>query len=191
MTSVTIGSGVKAIYDYAFANCPELTDVYCYAETVPSTERDVFSGSLIQYATLHVPAASVGNYKAVDPWKNFKAVIATEGTTPTPPEVKKCATPVIAYKDGKLKFTCETEGAEFVSEVTVADAKKYYDAEVPLLGVYHVTAYATKTGYDNSDVATADFIIKGSTVTLVGDVNNDGKVDATDITRLIDILLKR
>jgi hypothetical protein len=42
-----------------------------------------------------------------------------------------------------------------------------------------------------SDVATADFIIKGSAVTMVGDVNNDGKVDATDIKSLIDILLKR
>ena len=94
------------------------------------------------------------------------------------------------HEHWQLTFSCATEGVEYVSEVTVADAKKYYDAEVPLTGVYHVTAYAMKTGYDNSDVATADFIIKGSTVTLVGDVNNDGKVDATDITRLVDILLE-
>ena len=123
------------------------------------------------------------NYKGLD--KNVVVEFEKEIA------IEKCATPAIAYKDGKLKFTCETEGAVFVSEVTVADAKKYYDAEVPLLGVYHVTAYATKPGYDNSDIATADFVIKGSTVTLVGDVNNDGKVDATDITKLIDILLGR
>ena len=105
--------------------------------------------------------------------------------------MKKCATPTIAYVNGKLKFTCETEGVKFVSEVTVADAKKYYDAEVPLTGVYHVTAYAWKAGYDNSDVATADFVVIGSTVTLVGDVDGNGTVDATDITKLIDFLLKR
>ena len=171
-----------------------MTDVYCYAETVPKTNTSSFNESYIEYATLHVPASAIDSYKAKAPWSSFKTFVTLDGSeppTPPTPEVKKSATPTIAYVNGKLKFTCETEGAEFVSEVTVADAKKYYDAEVPLLGVYHVTAYAMKTGYDNSDVATADFVIKGSTVTLVGDVNNDGKVDATDITKLIDILLKR
>ena len=32
---------------------------------------------------------------------------------------------------------------------------------------------------------------KASAVRKVGDVNGDGKVDATDLTKLIDILLKR
>ena len=194
LTNVTIGKGINNIGQKAFANCPEITDVYCYAENVPNTDASSFNDSYIEYTTLNVPASAIDNYRTTAPWSSFKTFVTLDGSeppTPPTPEVKKCATPTIAYVNGKLKFTCETEGAEFVSEVTVADAKKYYDAEVPLLGVYHVTAYAMKTGYDNSDVASADFVIKGSTVTLVGDVNNDGKVDATDITKLIDILLKR
>ena len=186
LTSVTIPNSVTKIGSLAFTNCSGLLDVYCLAENVPSTYADAYKDSYIKYVTLHVPAASVNAYKEKEPWKNFKEIVPIEDVT-----LEKCATPTIAYKDGKLKFTCETEGAEFVSEVTVADAKKYYDAEVPLLGVYHVTAYATKAGYDNSDVATADFIIKGSTITLLGDVDGNGMVDATDITKLIDILLKR
>lgn len=186
-----MGIGITNIKSNAFEYCPELTDVYCYAINVPTTMSDAFNESYMEYATLHVPASAIERYRTTAPWSSFKSIVATDGSEPPTPEVKKCATPTIAYVNGKLKFTCETEGAEFVSEVTVADAKKYYDAEVPLLGVYHVTAYAMKTGYDNSDVATADFVIKGSTVILVGDVNNDDKVDATDITKLIDILLKR
>ena len=88
LTSVTIPNSVTSIGSYAFQNCPELTDVYCYAKEVPSTAEDVFKDSYIEFATLHVPAESVNDYNAKVPWKNFKAVVATDGTTP---EVKKCA----------------------------------------------------------------------------------------------------
>ena len=50
----------------------------------------------------------------------------------------------------------ETEGADYVSEVTVADAKKYYSSKVRLTGTYKVSVYAMKTGYENSDVVTAE-----------------------------------
>lgn len=191
LTSITIGSGVRTIAEHTFWGCKQLTDLYCLAENVPSTNVDLaFGYSSIGNATLHVPATAVNAYKGTAPWSNFGEIVAIDGDVPGI-ETPKCATPTIAYAGGKLTFDCATEGVEYVSEITVADAKKYYDAEVPLLGVYHVTAYATKTGYDNSDVATADFVIKGSAVTLVGDVNNDGQVDAADITSLIDILLKR
>ena len=196
LTSVTIGSGIKTIDNNAFRNCAKITDVYSLAEKVPTTNAYSFVGSFIEYATLHVPAEAYNSYKGTAPWSGFGTIAVIDGDVPgmeipETPDPPKCATPSIAYKNGKLTFSCATEGVEYVSEVTVADAKKYYDAEVPLTGVYHVTAYAMKTGYDNSDVATADFVVIGSTVTLVGDVNNDGKVDATDITKLIDILLKR
>ena len=35
---------------------------------------DAFYGSYIEYATLHVPTASIDAYKAVEPWKNFKVI---------------------------------------------------------------------------------------------------------------------
>ena len=50
---------------------------------------------------------------------------------------------------------------------------------------YTVSVYATKEGYENSDVATKEI------QPTFGDVDGNGKVDATDVTRLIDILLKR
>ena len=84
--------------------------------------------------TLHVPVASIETYRSTEPWSQFKAFVALEdGDTPT---TQKCATPEISYANGKLDFTCETEGVEFVSEVIVGDAKKYYDASVTLSQTY-------------------------------------------------------
>ena len=59
----------------AFANCTELTDVYCYAKNVPNTNPDTFEGSYIEYATLHVPAKSVNDYKTSEPWNIFKSIV--------------------------------------------------------------------------------------------------------------------
>jgi hypothetical protein len=69
---------VNTIGTQAFTNCPELTDVYCYAENVPNMKltdylsifyTDAFYGSLIEYATLHVPTQSIDAYKSKEPWK--------------------------------------------------------------------------------------------------------------------------
>lgn len=135
--------------------CNNLTDFYCYAEKVPGAYNNIFPDSYNEYATLHVPAASIDTYKASAPWKNFKQIVAIDGETPT---TKKCATPTISYSNKKLSFSCETEGAEFVYEITDSDIKKGYDNSVDLSATYEISVYATKTGYDNSDVATATLV---------------------------------
>ena len=71
---------VTSIGDYAFDGCDDLTDVYCYAENVPSTEYNVFNNSDIRKATLHVPAASIEQYKATAPWSDFGTIVAIDDT---------------------------------------------------------------------------------------------------------------
>ena len=87
LTSLTIGSGVETIGTQAFANCSHLTDVYCLAENVPdmreydypySTCTDIFEGSNIENATLHVPASSVSSYSSTYPWSDFGNIKAIE-----------------------------------------------------------------------------------------------------------------
>ena len=166
LTSVTIGSGVKSIVSQAFANCKELTDVYCLAEAVPSTNTDAFQDSYIEYATLHVPTASIEAYKAVEPWKSFKEIKSLAGEDiPEEPELKKCVTPTIAFVDGKLKFSCSTEGVEYVYEIKDTDVKKGYDSEVTLSATYEISVYATKAGWENSNVATATLVWGSATFT--------------------------
>ncbi len=162
LTSVTIGSGVKNINDQAFAKCPNLTNFYCYTEKVPSTNTNAFAESLIEYATLHVPEASISLYQTAEPWKNFGKIVTLSGDTP---EKQKCATPTIFYCNKKLMFSCDTEGVEYVSEVKVADGKKYYDSSVTLDATYEISVYATKTGYENSEVATATLVWTSATFT--------------------------
>ena len=76
LTSVTIPNSVTSIGDVAFYRCSSLTDVYCYAESVPRTYNDVFSYSPLSSATLHVPAASLEAYKTTSPWSKFGTIVA-------------------------------------------------------------------------------------------------------------------
>jgi hypothetical protein len=158
---VTIGSSVKSIGEEAFANCSELLDVYCYAEKVPSTKSNAFDGSYPEYITLHVPDASVESYKATAPWSGFGKIVGLSGEEPEQPEVpevEKCATPVVTYAEGKLSFSCETEGAEFVTDITDSDIKKYYDAEIELSATYNIEVFATKANYENSDTVSVALV---------------------------------
>ena len=171
LTSVTIGNSVKSIGTEAFANCPDLLNVYCYAENVPSTESDAFNGSYPEYATLHVLDASIDSYKATAPWSSFGKIVGLSGEEPEQPEVEKCATPVVTYAEGKLSFSCETEGAEFVTDITSNDFKKHYDAEIELSATYNIEVFATKANCENSDTVNVALVWVEN-----GDVNEDAGV---------------
>ena len=152
LTSVTIPNSVKVIYSTAFSKCSNLEIFYCYAEGFSKTYDDIFEDSYIEYATLHVPSSAISYYQTTVPWCEFGTIKALEGTVG---ETKKCETPTISFVDGKLTFSCATEGVEYVSEVTCSDVNKYYSNEINLTACYDITVTAMKTGYVNSNVATA------------------------------------
>ena len=148
LTSVTIGSGVKAIYSKAFAECSDLFDVYCHAEKVPNTESDAFEGSYIEFVNLHVPDASIEDYRATAPWSQFGKIIGLSGEES---ETKKCTTPIVTYANGKLSLSCDTEGAEFITKIMSNDINTFYNSEIELTATYNIEVFATKSGYENSD----------------------------------------
>lgn len=79
LKSVTIGNSVTFIGYDAFADCDELTDIYCYAESVPGIE--MYHENINPfYATLHVPAASVEAYKTAFFWREFGTIVALDAT---------------------------------------------------------------------------------------------------------------
>ena len=71
---IKIPSTVTTIKVNAFKNCTGLTDVYCNAKKVPTTDASAFDGVSIGNVTLHVPSASLDAYKASAPWNGFKGM---------------------------------------------------------------------------------------------------------------------
>ena len=168
LTSITIPNSVTSIGQWAFSGCKNIENVYCYAATVPSTETDAFKDAYIEYATLHVPESAINAYITTEPWSAFGTFKTLEGTGV---EKNKCETPTIAFIDGKLTFSCATEDVEYVSEVKCSDVSKYYTNEISLAACYDISVTAMKTGYDNSDVATAKLYWLTSSGTLDSSIN--------------------
>ncbi len=149
---VYIGKGIKKIDWGAFGKCPNIEDIYINAETPPSATNGAFVDSHIEYTTLHVPSSAIENYKNIEPWKNFKEIVSIAGNDD---DKKKCDKPIINYFEGNLALTSGTDGVEFVTNIENADIRKFYEPIIPLTVTYNISVYATKSGYENSDVATA------------------------------------
>lgn len=188
LSTITIGKGIETLFYGVFAYCEGLTDVYCYADIVPDTYGATFDNSYVEYATLHIPLGSVDAYNEVEPWKNFKKVVAI-GETEIP-ETPKCATPTIDLVEGEIQFSCETEGTEFFSEVTVSEAKAYNGNKISAPKKFKVTVYATKSGFENSEKVTKEFDFSSGN-SLFGDLNRDGKVNVADHVELSKIILNQ
>ena len=181
LTSIVIPSSVTYIGDIAFAGCSALTDVYCFAENVPSISSRAFLG-LYQTATLHVPAASIENYKKKAPWKDFGNIVVAYPIL---------ATPTITFANGKLTFGCETEGVEFVATISPSGSTTYKGSSLnitDLTTTYRVSVYAKKALYENSRVATKDIDYLPN-LDDVDDVDGDGQITISDAAGIIDIIL--
>ena len=159
LISVTIGNSVTSIGNKAFSNCENLADVYCLATNVPDTPRNdwgesinPFVGSYPEYMTLHVPAASINNYKTTYPWSEFGNIVTLDEDIV---EMPKCDNPVIKYNNGEIEIESETTDAEFVTKITSSDFNSFYSNSITLTATYNISVYATAAGYDNSDTVNA------------------------------------
>jgi hypothetical protein len=86
LKSVTIQKKVADIGDSAFEGCDKITDVYIPSRSAPHTGNNVFKGSSIASATLHVPTSSIEVYQATSPWSDFGAYV---GLTPANIEINE------------------------------------------------------------------------------------------------------
>ncbi len=176
LTFITLPNSAL-IGDYAFRGCSKITDVCCYAEEVPWTDFDVFQECPIGSATLHVPAKAIEQYRNVEPWNQFKEIIA----------IYQCAKPTFTYKNGKLYITCETDDVEYVYTIATTNAAgKCTDGVINLGTTFTVSMYATRFGYYNSETETLTIDVAN-----VVDVNGDGLISIADVTALVNLILGR
>jgi hypothetical protein len=154
---------VEFIYQETFANCSSLESVKVLAETPPFLYENSFSNYNIP---LYVPESAVEAYQTTSPWSKFSQFKTLDGTEV---EIKKCAKPTIAYMDGKLTFSSDTEDVQYVYTITDADVRQGNGAEVGLDATYNVSVRATRNGYEDSETATATYSWKGITPMMNGD----------------------
>lgn len=136
----------------ALVGCTGIMDITCQSTIPPSVTSSSFTNNQYLNATVKVADDAYDTYKANEVWGQFWGL--TKANSPEI-EIKKCNKPTINYSYGKLSFHCDTEGAEYHSTITDLDIASYNTNEVQLDVAYNISVYATKTGYENSDVATA------------------------------------
>ena len=68
--SLTLPVNLDSLKQGAFSNCPLLTDVFCFAATVPIADATTF-GNALQDMHLYVPENALADYQAKEPWKSF------------------------------------------------------------------------------------------------------------------------
>ncbi|MBR5036404.1 MAG: leucine-rich repeat domain-containing protein [Prevotella sp.] len=211
LTSISIPNSVTNIGEEAFSYCSGLTDVCCYAEDVPTTHSKAFDHSSYNTsATLHVPASSIESYRSTEPWKSFFKIEAlstphyeimlssTEGgeTTmyytnvddesrfvsvnnenkPFSIQYGTGVTFVIRPNQGyELGFVVSGTNREIGEGCDVVHQDGAYKFNLPASDFYNghadVTIYFKKK----------DFF----------DVNNDGNVDISDVTKIVNEILKQ
>ena len=158
LTSVTIGSGVTSIGEGAFVgvDIPTIISLIENPFTITGKTSDsrTFSQNTFNNATLYVPKGTIEKYKATVGWKDFLFIEEGTGGGDTP-TTQKCEKPTISYENGKLTFSCATDGAVCQYSITDTDIKAGSGNEVQLGVTYNISVYAAKAGYENSETATA------------------------------------
>ena len=174
LTKIVLGKNVTHIRPEAFKNS-NLEEFTITGKEPPYLYPNVFGSQDLSNATLYVPESEAGYYQTTEPWSKFGKILTLSGDTPEGPQ--KCATPSISYSDGKLQFSCETEGAKCYYTLNNSDVKTgetlAESNNVNLSACYDITCYAKAEGFVNSDVATAKLYWLTSSGSLEGaGINN-------------------
>ena len=199
LKNITIPSEVTSIEQYAFGNCSGLVELTSKAVVPPTCKNNAFDGIDKSTCKLIIPDGTLTDYQSAAQWKEFLFVEEKEFGDDAGKE--QCATPTIAFADGKLAFVTATEDAECVWTLTRSGGNSGRGTTIEAPSVFELTVYATKEGWKNSDHATAllvwgDAEVEGDNVIRLGgaggvnyDLNNDGFINTVDVVTLVNIIM--
>ncbi len=79
LTSVTIGESITAIGDKAFQPCDNIIDIHSYISADYLFQlKDIFSTTVYENATLHIPFGAKEAYSTIAYWNKFKNIVEDE-----------------------------------------------------------------------------------------------------------------
>jgi hypothetical protein len=183
------GTQVQTIGKEAFSDCTAVIEIVSKASTAPVCDTQALDDINKWDCKLYVPDGCLTAYQSADQWKDFFFSEEGQGTAGQEEEQNKgkCDAPTISLKDGKLLFESKTNGVIFHYSITHSDVKNdITNGEVGLTNTYNISAYASKEGYENSDVVNAHIEVKGGGN---GDENGDGVVNAADVVTIVNIIM--
>ena len=178
LKTIILGKSLNFIMGDAFADCSNIENVYCYSENVPSAYVNSFPNT--ENITLHVPEKSIEAYKSTEPWDKFKDYVPL--TKSDIEATEKCSKPTITLVDGKITFNCETPG---VTYHWMMSSPSGTSGSSSVIQPITLKVYATKSGYQNSDVTTYKF------PAVNGDVDANGVVNVADHVKLSEIIMNQ
>ena len=155
LKSLSFGSQLKTIGKEAFSDCISVTKISSKAAIPPVCSTQALDDINKWNCTLYVPKGCLSYYQGADQWKDFFYISEVDNSGDNPIEHQKCEKPTISYQNGKLTFHSASEGAICHSIITDTDITSYDTNEVQLGVTYNISVYASKSGYENSETATA------------------------------------
>ena len=176
LKSITIPNSVTTIGARAFANI-NFNTVYSQITNPFIISTNTFNDYTFNNAILKVPNGKIELYKSTEGWKKFSHIVNSEGLS----GLEKCATPTISYVNNLLIFSCSTEGATCQSIIRDTDINSYSTNEVQLTITYNISVYATKAGFDDSDVATATLCWIDKEPVINTDISNAAEFTANAV----------
>lgn len=98
MNTVIIGQGINTIWSKAFEDCSKLQDFYIYSETISNKYKyyvhsDIFVGSNVSNARLHVLAPYINEFRSASPWNQFGNIVALTEEDPKPTNITTIVAP--------------------------------------------------------------------------------------------------
>jgi hypothetical protein len=184
------GSQVAEIGEEAFSDCAAVIEIISKAATPPACGSQALDDVNKWDCKLYVPKGKLSAYQAADQWKDFFFSDEGEGTSEQNPDGQpttgKCKTPKITIVGGKIHFSCGTKGVSYTYNISATSPSGAGNDVTP--SSLTLTVYASKPGFEDSDVASKEIDIN---LGIRGDLNNDNSVNVADHVELSKIILNQ
>lgn len=205
LQSITIPNSVRHIGEFAFIDCvnaktitlPSSADlsigkraffnnfyttaIYSPSPVPPAIDFVTFYPEDKSLCTVYVPVGSATAYKGADGWKDYNIVEKNSET---------CEAPKITLEGGKIRFSSNTLNARYRYSVRMKEIESETSGNEGIEAKIVISAYTIAGSNTDSPVVTREFSLD-ELIGIEGDVNGDNEVNVSDVTKLVNLILKK